>query len=237
MNINITETEINEYTASAEAFGVRYENLTAVQAAKIDLIRAKAVLKTDPDNLRAEAQRRASTTAVLSFENKITGSRLSHPETTIRPSNVDDKIEVEKQAIIAAAKLKIEKIASQAPNLVRKPAGIAFVDITLSPDLSVMNNVSADGEILPLDTGTELEVDLSDPSDPNPDSGPFVSTNAAILASHRGLDWRSVKARIQRDVEISLASKRLGIDRRTLQRICSEAKTMTEFEKSLGTQI
>lgn len=119
--------EIDAGTDSAEAFGVRYENLSAVQAAKINSIRDYVLHDLEDDKAR-----RSSGVRVNSFF----GPGYKLDENGIAASDTSK---------ISAAKLKIEKVAAKADNLVRK---VRLATLSASPNndpdsnKSVFNNLA-----------------------------------------------------------------------------------------------
>lgn len=120
--------EIAAGTDSAEAFGVRYENLSAVQAAKINSIRDYVLHDLEDDKAR-----RSSGVKVNSFF----GPGYKLDESGIAASDTNK---------ISAAKLKIEKVAAKADNLVRK---VRLATLSASPqngsdfDKAIFNNLAS----------------------------------------------------------------------------------------------
>lgn len=119
--------EIDAGTDSAEAFGVRYENLSAVQAAKINSIRDYVLHDLEDDKAR-----RSSGVRVNSFF----GPGYKLDENGIAASDTNK---------ISTAKLKIEKVAAKADNLVRK---VRLATLNASPkndpdfNKSIFNNLA-----------------------------------------------------------------------------------------------
>ncbi|WP_147278901.1 hypothetical protein [Paracoccus versutus] len=114
-------TEITTYVAieagtdTAEAFGVRYSGLSAVQAAKIEAIRTKAVARVRDMRSRVRtADEKPSEDSGRPFGlfGLMSGGCRFDPE----------EFELDSAALIAGAKLDIEKVAAKADNLVRERA-------------------------------------------------------------------------------------------------------------------
>lgn len=127
--------EVAAGTESAEAFGVRYENLSAVQAAKINSIRDYVLHDLEDDKAR-----RSSGVKVNSFFG--TGYKLD--ESGIAASDTNK---------ISAAKLKIEKVAAKADNLVRK---VRLATLNASPQ----NNPNI-GPEASVDLGNDIIINLA----------------------------------------------------------------------------